>query len=154
MITTIVVLILCGVAAVILEMILPGGIVGLIGAILLVAAAVLSFTHHGATVGLLVTTGILLFAGVSVYFWMKNFHRLPVTKQMIVTDEVGKYDTLDGYQELIGQRGTVFSELRPSGAALFGDQKVDVIAQAGVIAKGSEVEVVSVSGPSVTVVEV
>lgn len=154
MITTIVVLIVCGILAVILELVIPGGVVGVLGAILLIVASVLTFIHHGFTAGALVSFGIAVLGAFALRFWMKNFHRLPVTRQMIVNDEVGHYDTLEEFKKLVGQKGIAHTDLRPSGTAIFGDQRIDVVAESSVLEKGTEITVVAVNGPSITVAAV
>ena len=151
MISTIVVLILCGIAAIFLELILPGGVVGVIGSILLLVASILTFTHHGFTAGALVSIGIGVVAAIALRFWMKNFHRLPFTKQLIVNDEVGDYDTIRDYQKLLGTTGIAHTDLRPSGTARFGDIRVDVVSESNVLEKGTEIKVIAVNGPSITV---
>ena len=48
--------------------------------------------------------------------------------------------------ELIGQEGITLCELRPSGSALFKDEKVDVISQGEFISEGSRVKIISKKG--------
>jgi membrane-bound serine protease (ClpP class) len=50
-----------------------------------------------------------------------------------------------------GDRGIVLSTLRPAGKAGFGQAVVDVVAEGDFIDKGSEVEIIEISGNRVVV---
>ena len=47
--------------------------------------------------------------------------------------------------ELVDEEGTALTDLRPVGTVRVGDQKVEALAETGVISAGSRVRVVSVS---------
>lgn len=59
--------------------------------------------------------------------------------------DAGKLD------RLLGQNGQAITDLRPVGAVMFGDERVDCVAQTGQIDKGSEITVVRVEGVRVVV---
>ena len=61
--------------------------------------------------------------------------------------DVGKLD------KLLGQTGQTITDLRPVGAVMFGDERVDCVAETGQIDKGSEVTVIRVEGVRVVVRE-
>lgn len=48
--------------------------------------------------------------------------------------------------ELIGMKGVTLTDLRPAGAARFGDERVDVVAEAGWIPRGTNVQVLRAEG--------
>jgi membrane-bound serine protease (ClpP class) len=52
---------------------------------------------------------------------------------------------------LVGQQGTVLTELRPSGSALIDGHPVDVVSEGAFIQKGEKIKVVSVNGSRVVV---
>lgn len=52
----------------------------------------------------------------------------------------------DHSEDLLGLEGTTLCELRPSGSALFDDQKRDVITQGEFIPKGTTVRIISLNG--------
>ena len=54
---------------------------------------------------------------------------------------------------LLGQTGQTITDLRPVGAVMFGDERVDCVAETGQIDKGSEVTVIRVEGVRVVVRE-
>ncbi len=54
---------------------------------------------------------------------------------------------------LLGQSGQTMTDLRPVGTVMFGDERVDCVAETGQIDKGSEVTVIHVEGVRVVVRE-
>jgi len=149
--TTIITLSAIGIVAVIAELVLPGGILGIIGAICMVVAVVMTFLEYGMTAGILATVALGVIGFSALVFWMKNFHRLPVTKRFVLNDEVGEDDALEQRQTWVGRTGVALTDLVPSGRARIGDEPVDVMAESGYIAKDTPVEVISTSGPSIFV---
>lgn len=151
MLTLIIVLAIAGILLVIFELVIPGGILGVIGAGCLVATVVLTFVQYGpgwgiASAGLLAVFGFLM-----IWVWMKYFHRLPFTRKLVLQGEVGKDEELVEKQSLVGSTGKCLTDIRPSGRALIDGEKLDVISETGVIDKDSEIEVVDTRGPSVIV---
>jgi membrane-bound serine protease (ClpP class) len=55
-------------------------------------------------------------------------------------------NSTDRNEDLLGLEGITLSELRPSGSALFQDQKRDVITQGDFIAKGTPVRIIAQQG--------
>ena len=151
MVTTIVVLAVIGILAFLFELVLPGGILGIAGAICMVAAVVLSFAEFGLMWGIVALVIMLAFAGTMTWIWMKFFHRLPFTRKLVLETAVGSDDELKARQSIVGQTGEALTDLRPSGHAKIGGEKLDVMSESGVIAKGTSIEVVDTRGPSVFV---
>ncbi len=48
--------------------------------------------------------------------------------------------------DLIGTRGTAITDLRPSGTAVFDDERIDVVSESEWITKGTRVKVISIEG--------
>lgn len=143
--TLIITLILIGTAAILLELFLPGGIVGAVGALCLLGAAIATFTGYGFNAGLLVTFAILLLTTIALYLWMKNFERLPGMKRLILTQTVGTSEVGD-YLSLLNKTGKSLTDLGPSGKALIEGKKLDVIAESGYIDQGTPILVVEADG--------
>ncbi|MBL9126358.1 MAG: hypothetical protein JNL97_01865, partial [Verrucomicrobiales bacterium] len=53
--------------------------------------------------------------------------------------------------ELLNQSGSALTHLRPSGTALIGGRRVDVITEGSMVERGSPVRVVAVEGMRVVV---
>lgn len=147
----IITLILVGTLAILLELFLPGGIVGLIGVLCLVAASVTTFNEYGLSTGLLVTAGIITVTCIELYFWMRYFDQLPWVKPLILTATVGKPDSTARDSALLDKVGETLTDLGPSGKALINGEKLDVIAESGFIDKGTDVTVVEAIGSKIVV---
>ncbi|MCG8599884.1 MAG: NfeD family protein [Verrucomicrobiales bacterium] len=150
--TLILLLSIIGIVAILAELVLPGGILGVIGIGLLVAAVVVTFAKFGATAGIVASVLLLIFCFVVLGWWMKYFHRLPLTRKLILQNESGEEDEKkEERNSLLGKSGTTLTDLMPSGRVKIDGQKIDVIAESGSIGVGVDVTVVAVRGPSIVV---
>jgi membrane-bound serine protease (ClpP class) len=149
--TVIITLILIGTVAILLELFLPGGIIGVIGALCLLGAIILTFNEYGLGAGVAVTAGVLVMTTLALYFWMKNFDRLPWIKSLILTETAGKDSSPGKNRELLDKSGETLTALGPSGKALIEGQKLDVMAESGYIDQGTPVIVVHADGSKIVV---
>ncbi len=61
-------------------------------------------------------------------------------------DRASGYESAEVRSDLIGSRGTATTDLRPSGTALFGDERIDVVSESEWITEGTPVEVIRAEG--------
>ena len=159
----VILLALAGVIFISLEIILPGMILGIIGALSSLAALYIVFTTDdlpsfflGPGGRFLLASIILLLSVTMIGLWLKYFDRVPIGKNLILkTSSDGKI----GYAEdgeLLGIRGTAVTDLRPSGKVkIEGLPKTcDVIAEGGFIESGANIEIIKVDGRRVLVRQV
>lgn len=151
--TTILLLSVIGILAVIAELVLPGGILGVIGAICLLGAVVATFVSYGATAGTIALAAVVAIGLVTLRIWMRFFHRLPFTKQLVLNETVGVDAQVPARAALVGQTGITLTELMPSGRAEIGGEKFDVVAEGAAIRRGATIVIVETRGPSVMVRE-
>lgn len=151
--TTILILCVIGILAVLAELVLPGGILGVIGALCLVGAVVATYVGYGAVAGTIALVSLVALSLVTLGYWMKWFHRLPVTRDMVLGETVGKDSKTTERNLLTGRRGTALTDLMPSGRAEIEGARHDVLAEGASIAKGAKLVVVGTRGPSVLVRE-
>ena len=95
--------------------------------------------------------GVLVGATVCLTLWLKFFHRASFVKRHLLEGEVGGTDDYDKYQALLDLTGTAETDLRPSGKARLDGKKHDVLAEVGMIERGTAVKVVKVEGSRVIV---
>ena len=62
------------------------------------------------------------------------------------TDRASGFESAPVRSDLIGTRGTAITDLRPSGTALFGDERTDVVSESEWITEGTPVEVIRAEG--------
>lgn len=132
-----------------LETILPGMIAGLLGLLCLGAGVVQSFLLYGWQTGSSILAGVVvvLIAGTAV--WLKYFPQTPMARVFTSQRTVG--DVNAGRPELLHQTGLALTTLRPSGTAMIGGQRVDVVTEGSMIDRDTPIEVVAIEGLRVVV---
>ncbi|GGJ83392.1 hypothetical protein GCM10007063_02370 [Lentibacillus kapialis] len=149
------VLLILGVVLVVAELFLPGGIAGLIG----IGAIITSLIMSGQDIGHMAMSISIAFI-VTIIASIILFKTMGGSKgffqRMILTDQTSTelgYVSSENRLELIGLKGKTVTPLRPSGTALFGDERLDVVTEGGFIEKDQPVKVVKVEGVRVVVRE-
>ena len=148
--TVIIVLTIVGIVAILLELLLPGGVLGVLGGIALVVASVQVFSDYGATAGTIFSFSAAVVTLVAFLLWMKYFHKLPFGKSFILHDAVGGEDgsgdkSVGTDPALVGKRGITVTDLQPSGRARIDGERHDVVAESGAIDKDTEIEVIALN---------
>lgn len=136
---------LVGVGMLLAELILPGGIVGAIGAVVVTGAVVAAFVTQGAGWG-----GALLVASVAAAAGMIVYGARNLTHSHTMTTQDG-FIGADDKSDLVGSVGVAATVLRPGGFATIGGRRVDVVTRGELLDAGTPVEVVSVEGNTVVV---
>lgn len=135
-----------------LDFFLPGFVLGSIGIVLMVVALVVCYRDFGLTAagGLLVAEVVLgLAAGLIT---IKYGPRTRTGRKMILAHEqTGQHAGAAPTASLVGREGVAQTVLRPSGMAVIDGRRMDVVAESGMIERGSVVRVVQVDGPRVVV---
>lgn len=136
---------------------IPGfGFFGLLGGIGILAGLYLSLIGNLPTMpdftqaGLVLSTTIVLIA-VSAWVLIRT---LPASSRLarsgiFLTDRMERaigYESSVRRPELIGKVGKAITDLRPSGTALFEDERVDVVSESSWIMQGSPVRIVAAEG--------
>ena len=62
------------------------------------------------------------------------------------TDRAIGYESAEVRDDLMDSVGTAITDLRPSGTALFGDERIDVVSESEWITEGTQVRVISAEG--------
>ncbi len=132
-----------GLIAIILEIFIPGGIVGTIGGAAVIASIILGFSKSQAL------GGVLLIAA------MKLAPKLPFSKKLFLQESLdadkGYVSTEKGLELLLGKEGVTVTDLRPSGMVDMEGQRTDIVTNGEMIDKGVRVKVVEVEGNRVVV---
>ncbi|MEW6356836.1 MAG: NfeD family protein [Planctomycetota bacterium] len=143
----IVTLFIIGLVAIIIEMFIPGVIMGLMGFLLCCAAIFIAFQSGNPQLGWGLTATGLLLIPVLVVLWVKivkSYFALNVSEEGYTAS---KKDDSD----LLGAEGVSVSKLRPSGVARFGDKRIDVMADGEMIDQGKRIKVIKVEGNRILV---
>jgi len=148
-----VIAVIVGAMFLLVELLVPGGIVGTIGFGLIIAS--LMTMAPGEPYMLYSILTALVVAVVGMVIMMKFFgKKLNVFNKMVLSD---KTDTESGYvsnvnrTELLGETAITATPLRPSGTAMYGDERLDVVTEGGFIPANTEVTIVEVEGARIVV---
>ncbi len=146
-------LLLCGLFLVGIEIFIPGGVLGIIGAAALIGSAILGFYIFPLWLGWLSVLIILALTSLAIFIWMKYLPQSPIGKALSLSPKIAKKDPADTPWKP-GTTGIALCELRPSGKARIENQRVDVIAENGTwIGHNTAIEIVRVEGNRIYVKE-
>jgi membrane-bound serine protease (ClpP class) len=145
----IIVLLIVGLVLMTLEVVvIPGfGVAGILGLICLGAGAVLSFMEFGSFAGTMVVIGTLVLGTVMIIFLARSRY----ARNMELDSSGGKSGVPEGRERWVGKEGEAISTLRPSGTAVFGDERMPVLTEGTFAKKGTRVRVLRVEGGKLVV---
>jgi membrane-bound serine protease (ClpP class) len=138
-------------------LVIPGfGLFGLAGIVAVAAGLFMSMlgslptASEYTSAGMILTTTVLL---VLVSAWVL-IRTLPRTSRLAKsgifllqrTDRAIGYESAEVRDDLMDSVGTAITDLRPSGTALFGDERIDVVSESEWITEGTQVRVISAEG--------
>lgn len=148
------ILFLVGIGLLIIEMITPGvGVPGFVGAALIIAAVIAQFIQVESsqyTYVLITVMLALVIITAAMLIIFKAFSTGRIAKTPIVLNTEAPAKAVE-QNDMIGKRGKVLNDLRPSGFALIDNKKVDVVTTGEFIVKDSEVEVIATEGQKIIV---
>lgn len=145
--TTIIIFTVVGLMLIAVDFYLPSFVLAGIGVVLLLAATLIGYGETGSA-----NKTILLFCleaalgfGAS-YASIKYFPRTRTGRKMILEKtQTGERAQALQASNWIGREGVAQSPLRPAGAALIDGQRLDVVAESGVIDSGSRIRIIAVN---------
>ena len=145
------ILLISGLLLIGIEIFVPGGVIGVLGALALVGAIIAGFVAFPSA-GIFIAVGILLLVGLVMLLWIRIFPNTSVGRQMTVSKNLSDAKAAQtGLADLIGKTGDAVTELRPAGFAMFDGQRVDVVTRGDMVERGTPVKVVAVEGNRVVV---
>lgn len=149
-------LFLAGLILIIMEIFLPGGIIGLLGAAAVVTSLFMaagSFTVMAVSLLIAITVSIIAF----ILLTRVLGKRMKFFKKFILNDSTSTesgYISNENRTDLIGKTGVTFTALRPSGTVIIEDERLDVVSEGSFTAKDKKVKVVKVEGSRIVVREI
>jgi membrane-bound ClpP family serine protease len=152
-------LICLGLLFVLLEVFIPGGIVGTVGGLLMLVGVLLVAQEYGGTMALWLLLGLIVISVVLLVVGFNLLQRSRFGKSIFLEPSVGSPGepvTLEAKARISikpGDAGIALSDLRPSGWAKFGAHRVDVVTRGGFILSGDPIVVVAIDGTRVLVKE-
>ncbi len=147
-------LFLIGMIFLILEIFIPGGIIGALGAILLFAGIISAAenTSYGVF-SLFIALGV---NSVLLYLLLKYVGHRGWWNHLILKEEQKKetgYVSHNKNKNLLGKTGFTLTKLRPSGIAIIDHLRYDVVSQGDWIEANQEIKVILIEGTRIVVEE-
>lgn len=144
--TTIVLLFIVGTLLLAGEVLLPGGIIGTLGGIALLAGCWLSFSEFGPGIGSVATAAALVLLAVMLYLELIWLPRTRVGSDMVVKSAV------DGQSqpppataaEVVGKAAVALTTLAPSGYVSVDGRRYEAYCRSGHVTRGASLQVVGV----------
>jgi len=150
-----IILVVAGLFLIGVEIFVPGGIIGAIGALSLVAAMLAGFQAFGPNGGLVSALVIILLSGLGIGLWIRYFPRTAAGRHLTLSSDGRDFKSAPPeLKALAGKEGIAHSTLRPGGIALIEGHRVDVVAGGTWIEGGRRIRVISVEGARVVVREI
>jgi membrane-bound serine protease (ClpP class) len=151
-----VILFAVGVILIVLELFVPGGILGIIG----LGAVVTSFflaTDDIAGMGLSLLIAMLVTIIAMVLLFTVFGKKIRLFDRIVLRDST---NTEQGYVsnvsriELVGQEGVTLTPLRPAGTAVIKEERIDVVTEGNFIGANKKVRIVKAEGSRIVVREI
>jgi membrane-bound serine protease (ClpP class) len=142
-----------GITLIFSELMLPGAILGILGAAGVIASAVLVGMEYPEHAFFIIAAQVVGVVG-AVALGFKLLPHSPFTKGMILSESGGEWVSNTSDDKLVGLEGEVYSPLRPAGKVLLEGKRVDAVSSGSLIEKGARVRVTEVHGNRVVVEEV
>jgi membrane-bound serine protease (ClpP class) len=149
-------LMMLGIVLILLEaFVIPGfGIAGILGIAFIMGGLVLSMlgkfpTPADISRAIWITIGSLVLATIGAFALLKLLERRPFWSKISLASSEAKssgFVSSAKELELVGQTGVAITDLRPTGAGLFNNQRLDVITSGEYIEAGKTIKIVRDEG--------
>ena len=147
-------LVLSGFVLIGMEIFLPGGILGIIGALIWLAAATVGYLQFDTPWNTFSALSLLFLLIITFILWMRFFPKSKIGKSLTLNENLNDSQSHTNPTIEIGTTGKSISNLRPSGIALINGRRTDVLAEANWIEADKSIYVVSNQNATVKVREV
>ena len=143
---------LIGIALLVIECFLPGfGVPGISGLVMEGVALYFTASRYGTAAALVLIAAVLFITGIVIFLSFRSASKGRLSKTKFILNETEQAQPELPFLPATGAEGTALTVLRPSGTALFGEQRLDVVTEGDYIRQGQSVRVVRVDGSKVVV---
>ena len=148
-VTMVILLFVCGLAAMLVELFIPGGVVGALGFVGTVAAIIYSFAAGYTITGTVLTISLFAFIPLFFLLWKHVIGRF-----MAMNDSEKDFRPgTEVNESLMGKEGRTITTLHPTGVALIDGKRHHVVTRGEMVDKGVTVKVIDTSGNRTVVTE-
>ena len=133
-----------GILFIAVEVIVPGAILGSIGALLMFGGCVMAFIEYGTSGGMLAVMAAFAIGALAMFLEFKVIPNTKFGKRAFLTREITAVSAAFGAEarDLIGKSAEALTLLSPSGYILIDGTRYEAFSQSGQVPAGSALEVV------------
>ena len=133
-----------GILLLVAEVLVPGGVIGTVGGILMFIGCVIAFVQYGSGGGLLALLAGIVLAGVAFYLEFRILPKTRIGRQAFLTKEMTGVSAAFGHEarNLIGKSAEALTMLSPSGYVRVDGRRYEAFCQSGQAPVGSALEVI------------
>ena len=124
------------------EVIVPGGVLGVLGATSMIAACVVGYEEYGSAGAIWVFVVVLVLTAVMLILELKYLSKTEFGQRFFLKTVVKGKSTQEKDDILLYKTGEVTAQLTPTGQINIDGKPYEVFSQDGIIAKGELVEVI------------
>jgi membrane-bound ClpP family serine protease len=142
--TIIILLFALGIVLLAVEVIVPGGILGTLGGLMMFGGCVMSFLEYGTIGGIIAVALALTLTCVALYIEFRVLPETTVGKRAFLTSEIAGVSAAFGQEarDLIGKTAEALTMLSPSGYIRIDGKRYEAFCQTGQAPAGSSLEVI------------
>jgi membrane-bound ClpP family serine protease len=133
-----------GILCIALEVIVPGGIIGAIGGLLMFGGCLAAFMNYGTSIGLVAVAVALAFTILVLFLEFRILPKTKIGKRAFLTAEITGVSAALGKeaQELIGKSAVALTLLSPSGYIQVDGQRYEAFCQSGQAPVGAAIKII------------
>jgi len=142
--TSIILLFALGIVLLVVEVIVPGGILGAIGGLMMFGGCVMAFIEFGSMGGILASVIALVLTVIAFYIEFRILPRTAIGKRAFLTKEITGVSAAfsDDARELIGKSAEAVTMLSPSGYIRIDGKRYEAFCQSGQVPAGAPLKVI------------
>ena len=142
--TLIILLFAIGILLIAVEVIVPGGILGSIGALMMFGGCVMAFLEYGTTGGIVAVIAAFVIGGLAVVLEFRILPRTKLGKRAFLTHEITSVSAAFGKEalDLVGKSAEALTMLSPSGHVRVDGHRYEAFCQSGQVPAGSALEII------------
>lgn len=133
-----------GILMIVAEVIIPGGILGAIGALLMIGGSVMAFLEFGTTGGLVALAAASVITGLALYVELRILPKTRFGKRAFLDKEITAVTRAvgDEARNLVGKSAEAITMLSPSGYVRVDGRRYEAFCQSGQVPAGSALEII------------
>lgn len=142
--TLIILLFAIGILFIAVEVIIPGAILGSIGALLMFGGCIKAFIDYGAVGGIAAVLTAFALGGLALFIEFRYLPKTKFGKRAFLTKEITSVASAVGIEarELIGKSADALTMLSPSGYVLVDGTRYEAFCQSGQAPAGSALDII------------